>query len=146
LTLGSLALSIHAADTPVSGKFTGDGKEAKLAFASARKGDDFDGKPTTVLILSEKDHGTDKRAASKAAFGDFGCALVITILADGKIIGCEVAHTAHKMIGFSSVGTTMMSDFKSAEGKLSGKIKTDGEKTFFKQKWEVDIAFEVKAP
>jgi hypothetical protein len=146
LVFGLASSTIYAADAPVSGKFTGNGKDAKLAFASARKGDGFDGKPTTVLIFSEKDHGTDKGAASKAAFGDFGCALVITILADGKIIGCEVAHSAHNNQGFSSVGAIKMSDFKSADGKLTGKIKTDGEQEFFKKKWDVDISFDVKAP
>jgi hypothetical protein len=35
-----------AADPPVSGKFTGVGKEAKLAFVTAAKGEPLGDKPT----------------------------------------------------------------------------------------------------
>jgi hypothetical protein len=135
-----------AADPPVSGKFTGDGKEAKLAFVSAHKGEPLADKPTIQLVFTEKDHSKDAKPRIKAGFGDYGSALIITVYADGKIVGCEVAHTAHKMPGFSSLGSIAMSDFKMADAKISGKIKTEGEVETFKQKWQVDITFETKAP
>lgn len=135
-----------AADPPVSGAFKGNGKEAKLAFVSAHKGEPFADKPTIVLVFTEKDHSKEKRPAIKAGFGDFGSALIITVKEDGKIIGCEVAHKAHEKSGFSSLGSIAMSDFKSADGKVTGKIKTDGVVETFKQKWEVDIKFETKVP
>jgi hypothetical protein len=137
---------VLAADPPVSGTFTGNGKAAKLAFASAHKGEPFDDKPTIKLVFTEKDHSKQPKPYIKAGFGDFGSALIITVQEDGKIIGCEVAHTAHKMPGFSSLGSIAMSDFKMVDGKVSGKIKTDGEVDAFKQKWQVDIRFETKAP
>ena len=135
-----------AADPPVSGKFKGNGKEAKLAFASAHKGEPFADKATIVLVFTEMDHAKEKKPAFKAGFGDFGSALIITVNEEGKIIGCEVAHKAHEKGTFSSVGSIAMSDFKAADGKITGKIKTDGVVETFKQKWEVEIAFDVKAP
>ena len=135
-----------AADPPVSGKFTGDGTEAKLVFVTASKGEPFADKATIRLVFTEKDHSKDAKAYIKAGFGDYGSALIITVHPDGKIIGCEVAHTAHKRSGFSSVGSIAMSDFKMADGKIAGTIKTDGEVDTFKQKWQVDIKFETKAP
>jgi hypothetical protein len=135
-----------AADAPVSGKFTGDGKEAKLAFVSAHKSEPLADKPTIKIVFTEKDHSKNPKPWIKAGFGDFGSALVITVYHDGQIVGCEVAHQAHKMPGFSSLGSIAMSDFKMADGKISGTIKTDGEVETFKQKWQVDVKFETKAP
>ena len=135
-----------AADPPVSGKFTGNGKEAKLMFVSAQKGEPYLDSPTTRLIFTEKDHSKDKRPDFKAGFGDYGSALVITVDEDGKIIGCVVAHSAHEKKGFSSLGSIAMSDYKAADGKVTGKIKTDGVVDTFGEKWQVDIRFEAKAP
>lgn len=146
LFLAAFGSPTRAADPPVSGTFTGDGKEARLAFVSAHKGEPLSDKATVRLVFTEKDHSKDPKPYIKATFGHYGSALLITIHPDGKIVGCEVAHTAHEKSGFSSLGSIAMSDFKSADGKLSGKIKTDGEVETFKQKWKVDIRFEVKAP
>jgi hypothetical protein len=146
--IGSFALNGRALadDAPVSGVFKGNGKEAKLAFVSARKGDKLSDKPTIKLIFTEKDHATDKRADFKAMFGDFGSALIITIFEDGKIVGCEVVHKAHEKMGFSSLGSVKMSDFKMKDGNLSGTIKTNGEVKSFGQTWELNIKFQAKAP
>ena len=146
LLILSAAGPATAADPPVSGKFTGDGKEAKLMFASALKGEPYMDKPTFRLVFTEKDHSKEKRPDFKAGFGDFGSALIITVKEDGTIISCTVAHSAHAKSGFSSVGSIETSDFKIADGKISGTIKTKGELEAFRQKWEVDIRFEVKAP
>ena len=145
LFVTALAGPARAAE-PVSGTFTGDGTGAKLAFVSAHKGEPLSDKPTIRLVFTEKDHSRDPKPYVKAGFGHYGSALMITVHPDGKIVGCEVAHTAHKMPGFSSLGSIAMSDFKAADGKLTGTIKTDGEVETFKQKWKVDIQFEVKAP
>jgi len=135
-----------AADPPVSGKFTGNGKEAKLEFASARKGEPYLDKPTIRLIFTEKDHSKDKRPDIAAGFGDFGSALIVTVKEDGKIIGCLVAHSGHEKKGFNSLGSIAMSDYKAADGKVTGKIKTNGVVDTFGEKWQVDIRFEAKAP
>lgn len=142
----TLAVLPAVAADPVAGKFTGNGQDAKLAFASAHKGEAFAGKPTWDLIFTEKDHARDKKPGFKAGFGDYGSALIVTIQDDGKIIGCVVAHSAHKKAGFSSVGSIATSDFKMAGGKITGKIKTDGEVTTFGEKWLVDLAFDATAP
>jgi hypothetical protein len=146
LIVSAVAGTAIAADPPVSGKFTGDGKEAKLAYVTAFKGEPLGDKPTIKLVFTEKDHSKNPKPWIKAGFGDFGSALIITVYHDGKIVGCEVAHQAHKMPGFSSLGSIKTSDFKLADGKVSGTIKTDGEVETFRQKWQVDIKFETKAP
>lgn len=145
LSLFSLCLlcltSAHADDASVSGKFTGNGNEAKLAFISAGKGEPLSDKPTIQIIMTEKDHSKEKRAAFKAGFGDFGSALIITVFHDGKIVGCEVAHSAHERKPFSSIGNIEITDFKLADGKISGKLATKGEVDTFRQKWEVNLEF-----
>ncbi|HKB04547.1 MAG TPA: hypothetical protein VKD90_20155 [Gemmataceae bacterium] len=135
-----------AADPPVSGKFIGNGKEAKLEFVTAQKGQPYLDKPTTKLIFTEKDHSKDKRPDIAAGFGDYGSALIITVKEDGKIIGCVIAHSAHEKKGINSVGSIAMSDYKVADGKVTGKIKTNGMVNTFGEKWQVDIQFEAKAP
>ena len=135
-----------ADDAPVSGKFTGDGKEAKLMYVSATKGEPSGDEPTITLTFTEKDHSKEKKPYILAGFGRFGSALIVTVKMDGTIIGCTVAHTAHEKSGFASVGSIDMSDFKVVDGKISGKIATKGEVDTFKQKWEVKISFSTKAP
>jgi hypothetical protein len=151
LLLLSPALAAAAEDKkekepPVSGKFTGNGKEAKLAYAVAGKGEPYLDKPTTVLVFTEKDPSKEKKPKIAAGFGRLGSALVITVDAEGKIIGCTVAHEAHKKSGFSTLGQLKMSDFKVADGKLKGKLATDGVADTFGEKWEVKLTFQVKAP
>jgi hypothetical protein len=142
----SAASPAIAADPPVSGKFTGDGKEAKLAYVTAFTGEPLGKKPTIQLVFTEKDHSKDPKPYIKAGFGDYGSALIITVFPDGQIVGCQVAHTAHKRPGFSSIGSIKTADLKVADGKISGKIQTNGELETFGQKWQVDIRFETKAP
>jgi hypothetical protein len=147
--LGVLAAasSLSAADdASVSGVFKGNGKEAKLAYVSTRKGEPFADKPTIIITFTEKDHSKDKKPDIKAGFGDFGSALIITINDEGKIIGCVVAHAAHERKGFSSVGNIRMSAFKVKDGMMQGEITTDGEQKAFGQTWEVHIKFQAKLP
>jgi hypothetical protein len=54
--------SLSAADDePVSGVFKGNGKEAKLAYVTTRKGEPFADKPTIILTFTEKDHSKEKK-------------------------------------------------------------------------------------
>lgn len=146
LTAGATADDKKNEKKPVSGLFKGNGQEAKLAFASAHKGEPLSDKPTIVLIFTEKDHSKEKNPRVKAFFGDFGSALIITVKHDGKVVGCEVAHAAHKKSGFSDIGRMKTTDFKLADGKVTGKLTTDGEVETFGEKWEVKIEFAVNAP
>src|SRR5262245_15005977 len=79
-------------EPPVSGKFTGNGTEAKLAHALSLKGEPYLDKPTTVLIFTEKDPSKEKMPKIAAMFGRLGSALIITVDPESKIIGCEVNH------------------------------------------------------
>jgi hypothetical protein len=139
--------SLSAADDrPVSGVFKGNGKEAKLAYVSTRKGEPFADKPTIIITFTEKDHSKEKKPDIKAGFGDFGSALIITINDEGKIIGCVVAHAAHEKKGFNSIGDVKMNAFKVKDGTMQGEITTGGEQKTFGQTWEVAIKFQAKQP
>lgn len=147
----SIALLVTAAAyaddaSSVSGSFTGNGKESKLAYISATKGEPLSDKPTIQIIMTEKDHSKAKNVSMKAGFGDFGSALIITVFHDGKVCGCEVAHEAHERKPFSSIGDIATSDFKIANGTITGKLATTKELDTFRQKWQVNLAFKVKAP
>lgn len=125
----------------VTGMFKGNGKEAKIAYVSARWGEPFSGKTSIVLVFSEKDHSKDKKPDFKAAFGEFGSALIISLFEDGDIFGCQVVHSAHSKKGFSSVGSIRTNNFKYEEGKVEGELVTDKELEFFGDTWEVNLKF-----
>ena len=136
-----------AAGAEVKGTLTGDGKPATLAFVSTHKGPTLEDKQTVMLVFTEKDHSKEKTPQMKASLGNFGSAIIITIFPDnGKIVGCEVAHTAHQMKPFSSLGSLDMTNFKNDAGQLSGRIATTSKVETFKQAWEVDLTFQAKAP
>ncbi len=78
----------------VAGTFKGNGKDAKVAYVSARWGEPFDNKPGIVLVFTEKDHSKDNKPDFNATFGKFGSALVVSAHEDGEIYGCEVTHSA----------------------------------------------------
>lgn len=134
-----------AGESSVSGIFTGDGKPAKLAYVSSTKGEPFDGKETTVLVFTEKDHSAEQHPDILASFGKFGSALIL-IVSEGKIISCQVAHSALAKTPFSSSGVIEMKEFKNENGEVSGKVSTGGERESLGQKWNVDLTFHTKAP
>jgi hypothetical protein len=125
----------------VTGVFKGNGKDAKLAYVSARWGQPFDGKPGIVLVFTEKDHSKDNKPDFNATFGKFGSALVISMHEDGEIYGCEVTHNAMQKKGFSSIGHLEATDFVYGNGKVEGELTTNGEADFFGEKWGVNLKF-----
>ena len=125
----------------VSGTFKGNGKEANLAFVSARWGEPFSGKTGIVLVFTEKDHSKVKRPDIDAMFGKFGSALIISLHEDGELYGCQVIHSAHKKQGFSSIGSMESSGFTYDAGKVEGELTTNGQVETFGDTWEVNIKF-----
>src|SRR5262249_13834752 len=53
----------------VSGTFKGVGKDAKLAYVSARWGEPFNDKPGITLVFTEKDHSKNPKPDFDASFG-----------------------------------------------------------------------------
>lgn len=152
LLFGTLAAGLFvcpllfAGDSEVKGTFTGDGKPATLAFVSAHKSTTLAGKEMVMLVFTEKDHSTETSPKMKATDGDFGSALVISIYPDtGKVDAFVVAHAAHKE-SFGELSSIEMKNFKNEGVMLSGRLTTNGKTETFKQTWEVDITFRVKAP
>ena len=125
----------------VTGVFKGNGKDAKLAYVSARWGEPFGCKPGIVLIFTEKDHSEDSKPEIDAVFGKFGSALIVSLHEDGDIYGCEVAHNAMQKKGFSSLGNIETSAFNYDNGKAEGELTTNGPVDTFGEKWEVKLQF-----
>ena len=125
----------------VTGSFKGNGKEAKLAYASARWSEPFSGKPGITLVFTEKDHSKDKKPDTSAMFGKFGSALIISLHEDGSIYGCQVVHSALKHSGFSSIGSIDATSFTYEDGKVEGELTTNGEVDTFGDKWDVNLKF-----
>jgi hypothetical protein len=125
----------------VTGVFKGNGKDAKLAYVSARWREPFGDKPSMDLVFTEKDHSKDKKPDLNAAFGKFGSALIISLHEDGSIFGCQVVHSAHQKQGFSSIGSIHTNDFTFEDGKVEGELTTDGQVDTFGETWEVKVKF-----
>src|SRR6266566_6711351 len=125
----------------VTGVFKGNGKEAKIAHVSAHWREPFSGKPSIVLVFTEKDHSKDKKPDFDAGFGKFGSALIVSLHEDGDIFGYEVVHTAHKKQNFSSIGKIATNDFEYADGQVKGELTTDGPADVFGESWEANVKF-----
>ena len=125
----------------VTGSFKGNGKEAKLAYVSARWCEPFGDKPSIMLIFTEKDHSAAKKPDFDASFGKFGSALVISLQDEGNIFGCQVVHPALKNKGFSAVGQIKTNDFTFENGQVGGEVTTGGPLEVFGESWEVDLKF-----
>jgi hypothetical protein len=130
-------------DTPVSGNYSINGKPVQLKYAKAIKGEPFDNKDTTLVVLSEKDASKSKKPDNDAMFGKLGGALVLTITADGELVGTQVVKDK---VQFSASGNIKLSDYKAEGGNVSGKVATDGEQKFFKDTWQIDVTFSVPGP
>ena len=125
----------------VTGTFSGNGKDGKLAYVSANWSEPFAGKPGIELVFTEKDHAKDKKPDTGAMFGKFGSALIISLHEDGGIYGCQVVHSAHQKQGFTALGRMEATEFNYADGKVEGELTTHGEVDTFGEKWEVKIKF-----
>ncbi len=144
-----LCAGLAVAAGPVEGTFKANGKDAKLGYVVARKGDAFSGNPTVTLVFSEKDASKDPKPDMHAQFGDLGDALVIHLMNEnGKytVIGSEFAHSALKHSGASASGVVDIKDAASANGELSGHLVTGPDAKIFSEPIVVDLKFRVKQP
>ena len=125
----------------VSGVFRGNGKEANLAYVSARWVEPFSDQTGIELVFTEKDHSKENKPDMGAMFGKFGSALIISLHEDGQIYSCQVVHRAHQKQGFSSIGNLEATEFSYEDGKVEGELTTSGQVETFGETWEVKIKF-----
>jgi hypothetical protein len=130
----------------VTGKYMGNGKAAKLAYAVVVPHEPWNDEPAYTLVLSEKAASGSMGADTQAMFGKLGDALTITVTKSGKIIGTQVSHQALKKAGFSTVGTIEAEGVKVEAGTLSGRFYTTREQDFFGDKWELDLKAKAALP
>lgn len=131
----------------VSGVFKGNDKPATLTQVTARKGEES-GKPITILVFSSKDQAGDAKPDFDALFGKLGDALVVKVFADGQVYSGDIVHSNLDAPGGSvqAFGVLKISDYKLADGKISGHLTSNGPHEFHGLKWEVDLTFESSAP
>jgi hypothetical protein len=144
MLLGAPFSSVSArADTSITGTYLINGKPVQLKFAKAIKGEAFDNKDTTMVVLSEKDASKSKKPDFDAMFGKLGGALVLTITSDGELVGTQVVKDK---VQFSASGSINLSDYKVDGGNISGKVATEGQQKFFENTWQIDVTFSAAAP
>ena len=131
------------ADSPITGTYQINGKPVQLKYAKAIKGETFDDKETTLVILTEKDPSKSKSLEDDTMFGRLGGGLILKITSDGQLIGTQVVKDK---VQFSTSGNLTLSDYKAEAGKVSGKVATEGQQEFFETKWQIDLNFSVAGP
>jgi len=136
------------AQSKLSGVYKGNGAPAALTQVAAYKGEPESGQPVTVLVLSAKSQAGSAKPAFDALFGKFGDALVVKIFPDGKVYSLDLVHSKLESPGGSIqvFGVLKLTDFKMADGKVSGHLSSGGPSKVRDQTWEVDLTFETKAP
>jgi hypothetical protein len=139
---GVAAAGAGAAGTEsVSGKFLGNGKEAKLAHAVAVPHEPWDGKEAWTVVLSEQAAPAGSKPDWDGPFGKLGAALAMSVTVGGDLFGTEVYHPALEHKPFSSVGTLKMEGFKIENGVVSGHLFMKEPDDFFGDTWQVDLTF-----
>ena len=136
------------AQSKLSGVYKGNGMPAALTQVVAYKGEPESGKPVTVLVFSAKSQAGSSKPPFDALFNKFGDALVVKIDPDGKVLSLDLVHSKLDSPGGSIqvFGVLKTTDFKMADGKISGHLTSGGVSKVRDQTWEVDLTFETKAP
>jgi len=146
LTVSLVAVSAAWSAGQVTGKYIGNGKLAKLAYAVAVPHEPWQGEKAYTLILSEKDPASVKKPDFDAMFGKLGDALVISVTAKGDIFSTQVCHQALKRSGFSTTGSLFVDNFKIEGKQLSGRFYTKKKEDFFDDSWEADLNVKATVP
>lgn len=133
-----------AADT-ITGRFVGNGKEAKLRFAGAYPRDGQSGKNAIVIVLSEKDPAASKNPRSDAEFGELGSAVTISLYnPGGEVFEAQLIHPSFPQSPVTAVGPVKGSDVKLAGNRVEGRFKTNGIVSMFEGKpYEVKFELDV---
>lgn len=144
----ALPLGDASAQNAPTGVYKVAGKSAALTQVAAYKGAPESGKPVTVLVFTAKDQKKSSNPASDALFGELGDAVVVKVFDDGKVYNAELVHAAfdlpnNTLTAFSGV---TIKNFKKSDGQMSGELTSGGEQDARGQKWEVNLAFNTKAP
>lgn len=141
---GFLAGNLALAETEISGRYLGNGQEAKLGFVHVQSREAWMDEPAWTIVLTEKDPSDSDNPEFAATFDRLGHALIIQITESGSIFGTQVCHQGLEKAGFSTSGTLKVEGFAIESGRLRGRFFTDGVQTVFGETWEVDL--KVSAP
>jgi hypothetical protein len=105
LTAAALTAMVAWGGGQVSGKYVGNGEEAKLSHAVVVPHEPWEGEQAYTVILSEKDPAGVKKPDFDALFGKLGHALIVSITRKGDIFSTQVCHQGLQKNGFSTVGS-----------------------------------------
>lgn len=131
-----------AAETAsVSGKFLGNGKEAKLVHAVAVPHEPWSDKEAWTVVLSEQAAKPGSKPDWDGSFGKLGAALAVSVTVEGEIFGTEVYHPALEHKPVSSIGSLTMEGFRIEKGVVSGHLVMKAPAEIFGETWQVDLTF-----
>jgi len=133
---------LTAAEGKVGGKFLGNGKDAKLAFAVAVPEEEkWQGEDSWSVVLTEKAAEPGMKPAWDASFGKMGSAVIVKVTRKGDLYSAELYHAALEHKPFSTSGPIQIDGFKIEGGAISGHLFTREPDDFFGDKWELDLTF-----
>ena len=142
--------SMHAhAEKEFDGVYRANGKDGKLDYAVAQKGDPFHDMPVYVLVFSEKDASKDSNVDADARAGKFGDALIVKLCKTDwgwDVIGNNFVHSGLTGGSASGSGQIKAQEIALASGEIRGKLKTNPGEKIAGQPLEVNLTFHVKAP
>jgi len=142
--------SVHAyAEKAFDGVYRANGKDAKLAYVIAQKGEPFHDMPVYILVFSENDASQDKNIDADARAGKFGDALIVKLCKTDwgwDVIGNNLVHSGLTGGSASGSGQIKAQDIALAGGEIRGKLKTNPGEKIAGQPLEVSLTFHVRAP
>ena len=150
LALLALVPAAALAAQPIDGHYQANGKDGKLAYLLAQKGEAFHDMPTDVLIFSEKDASHDADPVADARKGDLGDALVVTVVQapwgwdtlSGYLYHAGLSDT-HRA---DTAGVIKLKDAAVANGEIHGHLVTDAGEKVGDQRIDIDLKFQAKLP
>lgn len=142
--------SMHAdAEKAFDGVYRANGKDAKIAYAVAQKGEPFHDMPVYVLVFSEKDAGKGSNVDADARAGKFGDALIVKLCKTDwgwDVIGNNFVHSGLTGGSASGSGQIKVQDVVLAGGEIRGKLKTNAGEKIAGQTLDVNLTFHPKTP
>lgn len=132
---------------PVSGAYTVGGESAQLTDATAHADDPFNGEPVTAILLTTRPQDGGATALTTLT-GNYGDAIIVRVLADGRAIGEDFIHHGLDKTGghLSGSGIITLTDYRNAGGQISGRLSSNGPTDEFGQSLNVDLTFHAKSP
>jgi len=140
------AVSTSAAQEPskVEGTFIVGGSDAKLRHVRAvRTTLDEKGKPGYAILFSAQPSNDEMASWKTAEPSKRGSFIYLQLEPNGEVWVAELGHDKAKSGRFGVVTEVKVMDFEARGGRLTARLRTDGEQEFSGDHYSIDLRFEV---